>query len=163
MEAKEEIIPKKEAVRQIELALRRAALLYHYFAKTLIDEFGEEKGSQLIRRAIDVYGAHIGKDARRKADERGLPPTPEHFESDLPMLAWKTEMVVVDGEERARVYHCPLAKEWLDLGEGRKARPYCFVDQAKMHAFNSEYEYVHVKNLLDGDPYCELVVRPVKK
>jgi nitroreductase len=28
-----------------------------------------------------------------------------------------------------------------------------------MEGFNPEYEYIHVKNLLDGDPYCELVVR----
>ena len=43
------------------------------------------------------------------------------------------------------------------------ARQYCFVDQAKMHAFNPDYEYIHIKNLLDGDPYCEIVVRAVKK
>ena len=163
MDTKEEKISKEEALRQIRLALRRGALLYHYFAKTLVEELGEERGTELIRKAIDAYGAHIGKDARRRADEKGLPPTPEHFESDLPTLAWETEKVVVDGEERVRVHHCPLAKEWLDLGEGKKARPYCFVDQAKMAAFNPGYEYVHVKNILDGDPYCDLAVRRVKK
>ena len=163
MDTKEEKISEEEALRQIQLALRRASLLYHYFAKTLVEELGEERGTDLIRKAIDAYGAHIGKDARHKADEKGLPPTPENFENDLPMLAWKSEKVMVDGEERVRVHRCPLAKEWLDLGEGKAARHYCFVDQAKMRAFNSDYEYVHVKNLLDGDPYCELVIRRAKK
>lgn len=163
MKKKEELIPKEEALRQIGLGLRRTALLYHYFARTLADELGEERGKALIRKAIDAYGTHIGKDARRKADEKGLSLTPENFENDLPMLAWKTERVVVEGEERMRVHHCPLAKEWLALGEGKRARPYCYVDQAKMQAFNPNYEYIHVKNILDGDPYCELVVRPVKK
>jgi len=163
MKKKEEMISKKEALEQIGLGLRRTALLYHYFARTLVEELGEERGKALIRKAIDAYGAHIGKDARRKADERGLSLTPENFGNDLPMLAWRTERVVVEGEERMRVHQCPLAKEWLALGEGKRARPYCYVDQAKMHAFNPDYEYVHVRNILDGDPYCELVVRPVRK
>ena len=163
MDKRNDMISKEEALRQIQLGLRRGALLYHFFAKTLIDELGEERGNALIRRAIDAYGTYIGKEARRKADEKGLPPTPENFESDLPMLAWESEKVVVDGEERVRVHHCPLAREWLEVGEGKKARPYCFVDQAKMQGFNPDFEYVHVKNLLDGDPYCELVVRPARK
>ena len=163
MKKKEEVISKEEALKQIRLGLRRTALLYHHFARTLVEELGEERGRALIRKAVDAYGAHIGKDARRKADERGLSPTPENFENDLPMLAWRTECVVVEGEERMRVHQCPLAKEWLALGEGKRARPYCYLDQAKMQAFNPDYEYIHVKNILDGDPYCELVVRPVKK
>ena len=36
-----------------------------------------------------------------------------------------------------------------------------FVDQAKKRAFNPDHEYVHVRNVLDGDPYCVLVVRYV--
>jgi len=32
-----------------------------------------------------------------------------------------------------------------------------------MRAFNSAYEYVYARNILEGDPYCELVVRPVKE
>ncbi len=163
MKNKEEIISKKEALSQIRLALRRTALLYHYFSETLMMELGEERGRDLIRKAVEAYGAHIGKDARRKAGERRVPLTPENFENDLPTLAWKTEQVVVDGEKRTRVHHCPLAEEWLGLGAGKKARPYCFVDQSKMRAFNPDFEYVHVKNILDGDPYCELVVRRVKK
>lgn len=163
MKKEEEMITKEEALRQIRLSLQRAALLYHYFAETLVNDLGEERGKELIRKAVDAYGAHIGKDARLKAEGKELPLTPKNFESDLPTLAWQTEKVSVGGEDRVRVHECPLAKEWLELGEGKKARPYCFVDQAKMRAFNPDYEYVHVKNILDGDPYCELVIRPVKK
>jgi nitroreductase len=69
--------------------------------------------------------------------------------------------VKVEGEERVRVYHCPLAAEWLLWGDPALARLYCGVDQAKIKAFNPEYEYVHVRNILDGDPYCELAVRKI--
>ena len=39
----EELVSKKEAMKQIRLSIRRTALLYHYFAKTLTDTFGEKK------------------------------------------------------------------------------------------------------------------------
>ena len=163
MNENEEMISKKEALRQIKLGVRRTALIYHYFAKTLLEELGEDKGTELIRKAINAYGSHIGNAARDKSLAKGLPLTPENFESDLPDLAWEGEEVTVDEEERYRIHTCPLAKEWLEWGEQKTARLYCFVDQAKMKGFNPEYEYVHTKNILDGDPYCELVVRPVSK
>jgi hypothetical protein len=37
------------------------------------------------------------------------------------------------------------------------------MDQAKYQAYNPELECVHVKNVLDGDPYCELAIRTKKK
>jgi len=157
------VMEKKEALCQIQFALRRAALIYHYFAQTLIDELGEAKGREIIAKAVKAYGEHIGKAARTKANQKDLPLRPEHYQDDLPMMAWDTEPVVVEGEERVRVHHCPLAKEWQELGDTRTARLYCFVDQAKMSAFNPEFEYIHIKNILDGDPFCELVVRPVSK
>ena len=147
MMKKEDMITESEALRLIQLALGRTALIYHYFCETLTDELGEQRGQDLIRKAVDAYGDHIGKEAGNTTREKGLPLTPENYESDLPDIAWETETVVVDGEERIRVNHCPLAAEWLKWGDPRKARLYCSVDQAKMRAFNPDYEYVHVKNL----------------
>jgi len=157
------MIPEEEALRQLNLALRRAALIYHHFAETLVDELGEEKGMELVRKTIDAYGDHVGKEARKKAQKKGLHLTPENFQDDLPLLAWDGEEIVVDDEQRVRVHHCPLASEWLKWGDAKKGRIYCYVDQAKMRGFNPDYEYVHIKNVLDGDPYCELAVRPVKE
>jgi predicted ArsR family transcriptional regulator len=159
MSTQEEMISKTEAMRQIRLSIRRTALLYHYFAKTLTETFGVKKGNELIERAIGAYGNHIGQVAKRKALEKGQALTPDNFESDLPELAFESRRVKVDDEERLRVYNCPLAEVWLDLGDSNTARLYCLVDQAKMKEFNPEYKYVHLKNILDGDSYCELVVR----
>ncbi|NIM98563.1 MAG: hypothetical protein GTO24_10925, partial [candidate division Zixibacteria bacterium] len=53
MKEKAKTIPVEEALNQIHLALRRTALLYHFFAKTLVDELGEERGKRLIQKAID--------------------------------------------------------------------------------------------------------------
>lgn len=163
MKKKEEMISKKEALRQIQFALRRLAMVYHYFCETLVEELGEEKATELTMKAVDAYGNRIGLEARKKAKEKGLTITPENFESDLPDMAWKTETMVIDKEERERVHHCPLAAEWLEWGDPKKARLYCYVDQAKMRGFNPEFEYIHFKNLLDGDPYCELGIRQKEK
>jgi nitroreductase/predicted hydrocarbon binding protein len=159
MKNTEETIPKQEALCQIQAALRRAALLYHCFSKTLVKEYGEERGEELIRKAIDEYGGSIGGEARKKAQKKGLSLTPENFASDLPDIAWGVESVVIDGEERVRVHHCPLAAEWHKWSDPKMARLYCYVDQAKIKAYNPDYEYVHIKNILDGDPYCELAIR----
>jgi len=155
-------ISREEALRQVNLALRRAALIYHYFSETVVTELGENRGLELIRKAVDAYGAHVGREAREKVTGMGRELTPENFPSDLPETAWKTERVTVEGEERVRVHDCPLAREWLEWGDSKKSRLYCFVDQAKIKEYNPDYEYVHIKNLLDGDPYCELAVRQVK-
>ncbi len=163
MKKEEEMISKKEALRQIQFALRRTAMIYHYFYETLTEELGEEKAMELTRKAVDAYGNRIGLEARKKAQEKGLSVTPENFESDLPDMAWKTETMVIDNEERVRVHHCPLAAEWLEWGDPKKARLYCYVDQAKMRGFNPEFEYIHFKNILDGDPYCELGIRQKEK
>ena len=159
MSEEEKKILKSEALEQVNLALRRAALLYHYFADTVISEFGEDEGRRLILKAIGAYGTHIGDTAGDRAQQKGLQSLPENFQDDLPLMAWEAEEVVVDNEKRTRIHHCPLAAVWKELGNPEHARLYCFVDQAKMTAFNPDYTYVHLKNILDGDSHCELVVR----
>jgi hypothetical protein len=67
--------------------------------------------------------------------------------------------VEVDGEKRSRVFACPLARVWREMGAPEEGRVYCYVDQAKYEAYNRELRCVHTKNVLDGDPYCELAVR----
>ena len=156
-------IDKKEALRQVRQALHRTALLYHHFAETLVAELGEKRGTDLISKAIEAYGTQVGEEARKKALEKGLSLTPENFESDLPGLAWEREELIVDGEKRTRVTRCPLAEEWLGWSDPKIARLYCYVDQAKMRAFNPDYEYVHFKTFLDGEACCELAVRRSKR
>jgi hypothetical protein len=159
MKTERDVMLRSEARDQVNLALRRAALLYHYFADTLVNEFGEDEGRRLVLKAISAYGAHIGRTAEDRARRKGLEPTPDNFQDDLPQMAWEAEEVVVEDEKRTRIYHCPLAEVWKELGNPKHARLYCFVDQAKMTAFNPDHTYVHLRNVLDGDSFCELAVR----
>jgi hypothetical protein len=159
-----EMIPKKEASDQVHSMIARAALIHYAFTKTLVEELGEKKGTALARKAIKVYGEWVGKRVREKTLGKGLPLTRENFQDDLPVLGWaEREKVEVDGEKRSRVHSCPLARVWHELGAPELGRVYCYVDQAKYEAYNPQLECVHVKNVLDGDAFCELAVRQRRK
>lgn len=159
----EETISKEQALEDISLMIRRTALIHYCYAKTLMEEFGEERGNELILKAIHAYGEKVGNKVKEEVLARGLDLVAENYQGDLPSLGWEGERVVVEGEPRARVHLCRLAQAWKELGAPEIGRLYCFVDQAKYEAYNPELECVHTKNVLDGDPYCELAVRSKKK
>jgi nitrate reductase cytochrome c-type subunit len=158
-----EMVSKEVASRQVLSMVNRLALLHHAFTKTLIAELGEKKGKEVILKAIRVYGDKVGKSVREKTLAKGLKLLRENYQEDLPLFGWSIQGVEVEGEPRARVLECHLAKAWKDLGAPELGRLYCYMDQAKYEAYNPELECVHVKNVLDGDPYCELAVRVKKK
>lgn len=160
---KMEMITKDEATRQVLSIVKRMALLHYSFGKTLAKELGEKAGKDLTRKAIDFYGKLVGDQVREKTLAKGLKNIRENYQEDLPMLGWNIEGVVVDGEPRARIHACNLAKVWDELGDPALGRLYCYMDQAKYAAYNPDLECVHVKNTLDGDPYCELAIRFKKK
>lgn len=151
-----------EAAQNVRLMARRTALLYFYFAKALVDELGEEEGKRLIAKAVWAYGEHCGRAVREGVQAMGLPPTDENFNkvADLPSVGWDVSSVTAEnGEVHPIATYCPLAAVWKELGAEDLGRMYCMVDQAKYHAYNPDYEYIHAHNVLDGDAYCEFVVR----
>ncbi|MBI9047412.1 MAG: L-2-amino-thiazoline-4-carboxylic acid hydrolase [Anaerolineaceae bacterium] len=157
-------INKDECAEQVGLMARRTSLLHYYFSKTLLDELGEEEGMRLIKKSVWAYGEHCGNVIREKLDEMGLPNNEENFgkNPDLPNVGWDVgSSVQEDGSERLIVKYCPLADAFMQLGEDgiRLGREYCWVDQAKQHGYNPDYEFLHTKNVLDGDPYCEFLVQ----
>lgn len=163
MTEKKESISREEARAQIQSMITRAALIHYAFTKTLIDELGGKKGKALAKKAIRLYGEWVGKGVKEKTLAKGLPLIRENFQDDLPALGWEDrEWVEVEGEKRARVYTCHLARVWQKLGAPELGRIYCRVDQAKYNAYNPDLECVHTRNVLDGDPYCELAVRKKK-
>lgn len=164
MAKEKDMISTEEAQRQVKSMIARAALIHYAFSKMIVEELGEKRGKEVIKKAVALYGAKVGEKARQRAKEKGLPNTAENFQDDLPGLGWHArEMVVVDGERRARVHTCYLAETWKELDAADIGRLYCYVDQAKYEAFNPDLECVHTKNCLEGHPYCELAVRKKKK
>jgi len=157
-------IPLDEAKRQVALVCRRLALLHLAFADSIIDALGQEEGVRLIQRSIKEYGRLIGEAKRAEAKRRGLEPTVEGFEqvSDLPSFGMHEgiERVDVEGERRVRAHGCVMGRIWREEGKAHLGRLYCNVDPASSMAFNADVKLVHIKSVPDGDPFCELAMRP---
>lgn len=151
----------ESARKQIERVCARLALLHLSYAKVICEELGQEKGTDLILKAIKQYGTRIGTKARERAVSLGQEPTPDCYEEDLPAYGMhdRLEFVTVGGERRMRAFGCVMGKLWSEWKQRELGRLYCYVDIVKYMAFNSMFKLVHTKTLLDGDPYCEFAVR----
>ena len=157
-----ETISLDDAKEQVRKVCVRLALLHLSFSKTLVDEFGEEKGRKLVLKAIKDYGIVIGKGAKERAVNRGLDNSPNHYSGDLPAYGMHDSMrsEEIDGESHTKAYGCVMGKVWKELGESELGRLYCYVDPAKLMAFNPDFKLIHLKAITDGDDYCEFAVRP---
>lgn len=161
-----ERITPQECRDEIVLMARRMALLHYYFSKTIVDRLGKDEGKALIKEAIWAYGRHCGQAVREGVEALGLPPTDENYGRvrDLPKYGWESDTVTLpDGEVRPIATFCPIADALQELGPEavELGRLYCYVDQAKYEAYNPDMEFIHAKNVLDGEPYCEFLIQAV--
>jgi hypothetical protein len=160
-------ISVEECTTEVKLMARRAALLHLFFSKAIEEELGEEAGELLIKKAIMAYGEYCGRAIRNGVEALGLPLSDENSEiiPDLPKYGWESDIITLpNGEERPIARFCPLADIFKQFGEeGRRlGRLYCFVDQGKQIGYNPDFDFIHSKNVLDGDAYCEFLVIPHK-
>ena len=158
------MIPIEEAKEQVALASRRIGLLHLAFAEVLVERLGPAEGKRMVTRAIKEYGRLIGEKKKERALDGGMDLGPEGFRalSDLPSLGMheRIEEVEVEGERRIRAHGCVMGTVFNDMGKGELGGCYCLVDPASSMAFNPDHKLVQLKSLPDGDPYCELVMRP---
>jgi L-2-amino-thiazoline-4-carboxylic acid hydrolase len=161
----EDRVPASEARDAVQNMSRRVALLHLCFARTLVDELGEEKGRELIRKAIWDYGTRVGKQSRRRVEAMGLDPTIENFAkgSDLSSIGFDSQQIVIDGEPRSQSAGCVLAEVWHEYGEDELGSLYCQVDPAKVQAYHPAWTLVHTKKIPDGDECCEQAIRRLRK
>ena len=161
------MLTTEECTTEVRLMARRTALLFAAFAETLLDEFGEEQARRLISKAVWSYGQACGRAVRAEVERQGLEINQENYAKarDLPRLGWEgSSLTTPEGEVHPIVTYCPLADVFKSLGPNMQklGRLYCAVDQAKQQAYLPEMECIHVKNVLDGDAFCEFQYRPVK-
>jgi hypothetical protein len=164
MATEQEQITVDECAAEIHLLARRLALLHYYFAEAIIARLGEEEGRALVKEAIWAYGRHCGKAVREGVEALGLPVTDANYGRvrDLPRYGWSQDTVTLpDGEVRPIATFCPVAAAFQELGPRgiELGRLYCFVDQAKYEAYNPAIEFVHARNVLDGDACCEFALQ----
>jgi hypothetical protein len=162
VERDQDYVSRDEAAQQAAILFERIGVLHASYARTIVDELGEEAGRRLILKAIKEYGKKVGAQVREKAEARGLDNSPEHYTGDLPAYGThdRLEKVKVGEEDCLRAYGCGLWRTWQRLGEEELGRLYCNVDVAKYMGFNPCFKQVHTKAPFLGDDCCELVVRP---
>lgn len=131
------------------------------FARELIGRVGEAEGKAAIRSVIDRYGGQVGTKALKTVTGMGLTNEIENYRlaHDLPSVGWEGAVAQTEQGPRRRVTYCPLAAAWEELDATELGCLYCYVDQAKFHAFNPRARLTHTCNMLDCDPYCEFHVR----
>jgi len=168
MSEEKQEISVEECTAEVKLMARRTALLHLFFSKAIIEELGQEDGEKLIKKAVMAYGEYCGRAIKEGVEALGLPLTDENSENirDLPKYGWESDIITLsNGEQRPIARFCPLADVFKQFGEEglRLGRLYCFVDQGKQLAYNPDYDFIHSKNVLDGDPYCEFLILPHKE
>jgi hypothetical protein len=139
------------------------AMLYYFMAKEVVDSDGEEKGREIIRRAIWNFGRYRGTKIRENVDAKGLPADLENLVKyyDLPVSKVAESDVKVtpsDYEEVTR--HCTFADVWTALGAGSLGPLYCEQDFALAEGFNKEIKCSRASNMMEpGSSVCELEMR----
>jgi hypothetical protein len=143
MAEKEGFVSIAEATHEVGLAMTRLALLHLSFSKTLVEEFGEKKGKELVIRSILEYGKRVGERTKR-----GLPDLPKYGIGE-----WKDQ----------RMYGCVLARIFHEYGEEDIGCLYCYVDPAKTMAADPYHKFIHRDCAACGDDYCTFKTTPTTK
>lgn len=157
-----DVIKREEAELQVRQMGKMVASLFYHMAREILSELGEERGTELVGRAIKAYGRERGEQHKERALAAGIEHLPENYVElgDLPGLGWDVEKAVPEeNKTHIKITYCPLAEYWREKGAAKLGRLYCAVDQAKYEGFHSDSEYIHLKNRLDGDDCCEMVCR----
>lgn len=142
-----EKITKEQAKHEVQLATRRLGMMHVAYAKTLVEELGEEKGKEIVLKAIQKYGEYIGSQVKEVVENEGLDLTPDNYRikkaRSLPILGLNDK--IVEDEEGRKVYGCTMAKVWRELGEEELGKLYCYIDTAKYMYYNPDYKLTHIK------------------
>lgn len=151
-----ENIKNDNHLRDVRIMSERLAFLYYHMVKNIIEEVGEERAEELVRKIILDYGTGCGLNTKGNVEALGEEAIIEnyHLGNDLPSVGWEKR----DG----KTLYCPFADTWKKLDFEKWGRLYCYVDQAKYEGYNKDLRCFHDKNLLDGDDCCIVRVENLK-
>ena len=102
-----EAVSLEEAKRQVELTSQRIGLLHLSFARAIVDELGDEKGKELILKAIKDYGKRCGERVKKGVVAQGLDLAPGNYgagsAADLPKFGMHDGREVVGCADAERL------------------------------------------------------------
>ena len=142
-ESTEKMVPLREAENEVKVVTQRLALLHLAYGRILVDQFGWEKGKQLIMDAIKEYARRVAE--RTNKGHQSLPKYGfwERQEDGPPI--------------------CELGKIVKEYDEMDIGSLYCLIDPAKVMWADSNEKLIHKKALTVGDDCCEFETVPATK
>jgi hypothetical protein len=160
MVEKKESVPFEEAYEQVRSAMSRLALMHLAFSKVLVDEFGDEKGKELIIKSIMEYGRKIEEYSKLTDQE---PPYygmhGKYIYKDKEFVDIRDIFRIKDFDlSSLEIYDCSLAKVFNSLKEKDIGKLYCYIDAARAMASNPENKTIHTKCILCDDEFCQIIV-----
>lgn len=149
-----EQIEKSFAVSEVRNMAFQFSDLYFTFVSELREQMGEEEALKIAQRVIFRRAAERALDMVRRAEEQGIPRTPENIirMTDVPFLGWDASY----GREM-----CPYGAAWnLRIAENpwfrRFACLYCDVtDTTIAEIFTGTHSHRLYHNVVLGDDCCE--------
>ncbi|MCC0635083.1 MULTISPECIES: L-2-amino-thiazoline-4-carboxylic acid hydrolase [unclassified Clostridioides] len=151
-----ETIDKDYAIEEVRMACKHFGDLYFYFTKVLVEEFGNEKTAEILKKVLFERSEERAISMRERANENGDELIADNIASitDVPFLGWVPEF-----EE----LHCPYGASWLSRFEENPwfkqfASLYCDVtDTTVAEVFTGDTSHKITKNILWGDKVCERI------
>lgn len=142
---------------EVRKAARQFAMLYFHLAKTLVEEFGEDRARGLIQKIVFELACDRTDQLREKADRLGIPhDTMDNFNNyaDLALSGWVAEL----GAD-----HCPYGQVWRTYYEQypwfrRFAPLYCdVIDTTVAENLTRTVSHRITENVLTGAQACRRV------
>jgi len=140
IEMPEKTVPLSEAENEVKVVTQRLALLHLAYAKTLVEEFGWERGKQLVLDSVKRYGGYVAD--RTGKGYQGLPR----------YGFWE--------RREGRPDLCELGKVMVEMGEPELGALYCLIDPAKTMAADPGKKMIHTRCMIIGDDGCGFATVP---
>lgn len=145
---------KEEVTAETRKLARQLAIVYYHFAKSIVEEMGETKGTEFVKKVLKRIAIERGQAMRAEAAKLNIPFTQETMGqvNDLPKYTFPAQGHV--GE-----ICCPYADLWKDKGPlGQKlGLLWCnIIDPWKVRTFvGPTYRlWKYGKNLNLKDSFC---------
>jgi len=147
-----EVYTREEASEEVRKLGRMFGLMFYHFTNLLVDEFGEERATQLVKETVKRFGLDRARRVREKVMAMGLEPTLENYgrAADLPEIGWGGP---------TRESYCPFAEVWFEKDAVDLCKLYCDVDIWKYVGYNPEIEVERKAWVLEGDRDCQYEIR----
>jgi hypothetical protein len=157
-----------KAKKMIEDANRNRAIIYWHIYTTLRDELGEDRATELMKKAIYKRGLDNAKTFPKKAYEGDLNALAEKFldrmDKELDVFS-RDVLSVGEDEARLRLNACVLVDAWRDYGlSDEEISKMCDIASAidygnyEAMGYNLKFD----SRIADGDECCTLHLRRKK-